>query len=97
MKDLNNDVRMAVTTGKVSLGHKEVVRSIANNSAKMVVVAEKGRKDMKEDILHVCKVAEVKAVSFDGNSLELGAICGKPYSVNSLAVIEAGKSEILNE
>lgn len=33
---------------------------------------------------------------FKGNSLELGALCGKPYAVNVMAVIEPGSSNILN-
>jgi large subunit ribosomal protein L30e len=36
-------------------------------------------------------------MKFEGSSIELGAVCGKPFSVNSLAVIEAGESKILNE
>ncbi|MCL4411212.1 50S ribosomal protein L30e, partial [Candidatus Marsarchaeota archaeon] len=31
-----------------------------------------------------------------GNPIELGAVCGKPYSVSTLAIIEAGNSNILN-
>ena len=97
LADLNNDVRLAVDTGKVSFGHREVLRAINDNSAKVIVVALKGRKSMVEDINHICKVAGVRIINFKGSSVELGTVCGKPYSVNSLAIIEAGNSVILNE
>ncbi len=97
LADLNNDVRLAVDTGKVSFGQREVLRAINSSAAKIVIVAEKGRKPMVEDINHVCKVAGVRLIGFKGSSIELGTVCGKPYSVNSLAVLEAGNSNILNE
>jgi large subunit ribosomal protein L30e len=97
LADLSNDVRLAVDTGKVSLGYREVMKSVSTNTAKVVVVAEKGKKSIVDDINHACKIAGIKLLSFKGGSLELGTVCGKPYSVNSLAVIEAGNSSIINE
>ena len=97
MGDLNNDVRIAVDTGKVSLGHRSVVRAISEDSAKVIIVAEKGKKEMVDDIMHMCKVADVKVIKFAGGSADLGAVCGKPYSVNSLAVIDPGNSDIIND
>jgi large subunit ribosomal protein L30e len=38
----------------------------------------------------------MKVIRFNGNSLELGAACGRPFSVNSLAIIESGNSKILD-
>ncbi len=97
LADLNNDVRLAVDTGKVSFGHREVLRAINSSSAKTVIVAEKGKKSLVEDINHICKVAGVRLIGFRGSSMELGTVCGKPYSVNSLAVLDAGNSNILDE
>ena len=97
MADLSNDVRLAVDTGKVSLGYREVLKAVNTNSAKVVVVAEKGKKSIVDDINHVCKISGIKLVGFKGGSLELGTVCGKPYSVNSLAVIDAGNSNIVKE
>ena len=97
LADLSNDVRLAVDTGKVSLGYREVIKAVNTNSAKVVVVADGGKKSIVDDINHVCRIAGIKLVSFKGGSLELGTVCGKPYSVNSLAVIDAGNSNILTE
>ena len=97
LADLSNDVRLAEDTGKVSLGYREVIKAVNTNSAKVVVVAEKGKKSIIDDINHVCKIAGIKLVSFNGGSLELGTVCGKPYSVNSLAIIEEGNSKIVTE
>ena len=82
-------------TGKIAMGNREVMRNINSSKALAVVIASKGKKEIVEDITHLCGVAQVKLLRFKGNSLELGALCGKPYSVNTLAVLEAGSSNIL--
>ncbi len=97
LADLSNDVRLAVDTGKVSLGYREVIKAVNANSAKVVVVAVNGKRSIVDDINHICKIAGVKLVVFKGGSLELGTVCGKPYSINSLAVIDAGNSSIATE
>ena len=39
MSDLARDIRLAVDTGKVAIGSKEVQGSVERNSAKLVIVA----------------------------------------------------------
>jgi large subunit ribosomal protein L30e len=97
MSDLNNDVRLAVDTGKVSLGHREVLRAISSSKAQAVVIAKTGKKSTIDDINHMCKIADIRIIVFNGGSVELGTVCGKPYSINSLAIVEPGNSKILEE
>ncbi len=97
MSDLNNDLRLAIPTRKVSFGNRSVMRQVSSNSAKAIVIASKGKKEIVDDLMHVCSVAGMRVIRFRGNSVELGAACGRPYSVNSLAILEAGNSKILEE
>ena len=97
MADLNKDLRLAVDTGSVVIGTEETMKAVSGNRAKLVVVSTKGKAETLADIAHQCNVAGIKLVKFNGNSVELGTVCGKPYSVNSLAVIEPGNSKILSE
>ncbi|MDE1825926.1 MAG: 50S ribosomal protein L30e [Candidatus Micrarchaeota archaeon] len=97
MADLVKDIRLAVDTGSVVIGTNEVMRAVNDDKAKLVIIAAKGKKQTVADILHTCSVASVKFIKFKEGSLELGTACGKPYSVNTVAVIEAGNSKILEE
>jgi large subunit ribosomal protein L30e len=97
MADLNSDLRMAVDSGEVVLGIEETTRAINTATAKLVIVSGTGNEGTVSDLAHLCGIAEVKLVKFAGNSMELGAVCGKPYSVSSLAVIDAGHSKILEQ
>ncbi len=97
MSDLNNDLRLVIDTGKYTLGNREVVRSINDSTAKAIILASKGKKDIIDDIIHICKVAQLRVILYNGNSFELGALCGKPYAVNAVAINEPGNSNILKE
>ncbi|MGC8586797.1 MAG: 50S ribosomal protein L30e [Candidatus Micrarchaeia archaeon] len=97
MADLGRDIRLAVDTGKVAIGAKEAAKAINADSAKLVIVASRGMKEAVADMLHTCKVAGVKVIKFEGSAMELGATCGKPYSINAMAVLEPGNSNILSE
>ena len=37
----------------------------------------------------------VKVHVYEGNNMELGALCGKPFSVSALVIIDKGSSNIL--
>ncbi len=97
MSDLNNDLRLVIDTGKYTLGNREVMKIITESKAKAVVLAANGKKSIVDDILHTCKVADIRVILFKGNSIELGTLCGKPYAVNVVAVTESGNSNILKE
>lgn len=97
MSDLVKDIRLAVDTGKVAIGANEVMKAISADKAKLVIVATKGKKETIADISHSCSVGEIKLIKFKETSLQLGTVCGKPYSVNAIAVMESGNSNILNE
>ncbi|MGC8628993.1 MAG: 50S ribosomal protein L30e [Candidatus Micrarchaeia archaeon] len=97
MADLNSDLRLAIDTGSVSFGKKETKNAIHSRKAKAVVLASKGKADVLEEIVHLCKIAGIRVINFKGNPMELGTVCGKPFSVSCLAISEAGTSNILQE
>ena len=97
MADLASNIRLAVDSGKVALGVNKVMDSLRDNKAKLVVAAMTNRKDILEDVQHVTGISNTKIVMFNGNSMELGAVCGKPFSVSVLSVIDEGNSKILEE
>ncbi len=97
MADLANDIRLAVDSGKTAIGLNTVIESIKNNSAKLVIVADKAKQSNLQDIQHVASIAGIRVIKFEGNPVELGAVCGKPFSISTLSVIEAGNSNILKE
>ncbi|MGC8622694.1 MAG: 50S ribosomal protein L30e [Candidatus Micrarchaeia archaeon] len=97
MTDLSGDIRLAVDSGKVAIGANSVIASITTGTAKLVVLSPKGKQDPYNDILHLAKLSELRIIKFEGNPIELGAVCGKPFPVSAIAIINPGNSNILNE
>ena len=91
MVDLARALRVAVTTGEIRFGYSEARRAAQKKEAKLVVVA----RNCPADQLEAFKKAGAKVKQYEGNNFDLGAVCGKPFAVSSLAVVKAGESDIL--
>ncbi|MEM3781399.1 MAG: 50S ribosomal protein L30e [Candidatus Micrarchaeaceae archaeon] len=97
MPELSADLRLAVETGSVSLGIKETIKAITQGKAKAAVVASSSKGNGISDIRHTCMLSGTKLLSFNGNPVELGAVCGRPFGVSALAILDPGASKILEE
>jgi large subunit ribosomal protein L30e len=86
---------MAVKTGKVDFGAKYALSSVATAKAKLVILANNCPRDQREDVLYNARQSEVPVYVFQGSSLDLGALCEKPFPVSALVVREAGDSDVL--
>ncbi|MEM3841233.1 MAG: 50S ribosomal protein L30e [Candidatus Micrarchaeaceae archaeon] len=95
MADLNIDVRLAVDSGETAIGAKSTIKSIIEGKAKLIVTTSKSKKELLDDLNHLSKIAGIKIVVFDGTPIEFGAVCGKPYSVSVISIINPGDSGIL--
>jgi large subunit ribosomal protein L30e len=86
---------MAVKTGKVGFGSKEAIVSTASARAKLIILAKNAREAERDEILHNAKQSEIPVYVFAGSSLDLGAVCEKPFPVSAIVVREPGDSEVL--
>jgi large subunit ribosomal protein L30e len=93
--DVERAIRVAVDTGKVILGSKKTIQAIKFGEGELVVMAANAPKTLKEDIERYSQLSNVPVHTFDGSSVELGSICGKPFTVSALMVQEPGDSNIL--
>ena len=95
MVDVNKQIRMAVKTGKVDFGTKTALSSVRQSKAKLVILASNCPGTQRDDIMYNADLSEVPIYVFQGSSLDLGALCEKPYPVSALTVKEAGDSSVL--
>ncbi|MEM2110725.1 MAG: 50S ribosomal protein L30e [Candidatus Bathyarchaeia archaeon] len=95
MADLDRAISMAVKTGKVLFGANTVLNSAMTGKAKLIIVASNCPKATRENLDYYCKLSGISLLSYPKTSLELGRICGKPFSISVLAIRDAGDSDIL--
>ena len=90
--DLIKSLRLAIDTGKVSVGANQSSKAITSGSAKLVILSS----NCPEETVAVAKNGDTPVYSFSENNAVLGAACGKPFPVSIIAILDGGKSDILN-
>lgn len=95
MPGLEQELRTAYRTGKLELGTKSTLRSLKYGKAKLVVIASNADPMVKSDIRRYAQMAGTPILEFQGTSIELGTVLGKPFPIQALAVLDAGDSNIL--
>lgn len=95
MIDVDKAIATAVKTGKVLLGANSAIQSAKTGRAKMIVLASNCPRAVKEDIEYYCKLSKIPVITYKGSSIDLAALCGKPFAVSALSIREPGDSEIL--
>ena len=90
--DLNKSLRLAIDTGKVSVGSKQSCKAINSGSAKLIILAS----NCPEETISVAENGKTPVYSFNGNNSVLGAACGKPFPISAISILDSGKSDILN-
>ncbi|RMF90370.1 MAG: 50S ribosomal protein L30e [Methanobacteriota archaeon] len=93
--NIAKSIRTAVDTGKVLLGTKRTLEAVLSGDAKLAVVASNAERESKEDLMRYAGLSGVHVHEFRGSGVELGEVCGKPFVVSMLAVLETGESDIL--
>lgn len=89
--DIARALKTAATSGDVRFGLAEVKKCVSKGEAKMVVLASNcPEKDSFADL------KGVKLLAYSGTNIELGAACGKPFSISALAIVSPGESNILS-
>ena len=83
-------IKRIIETGKVEFGSASTVKNIINDKAKIVIIASNCPKKEKESIEKYAKIGEIPVIQYPGTALQLGEVCGKPFLVASLSVIDAG-------
>lgn len=93
--DAAKEIRRAVDTGKVLFGTKGSEKSLKNGTAKLLVVAANCQKLAREKLVSFAEISKTPHHGFQGTGLELGSICGKPFTISAMVVQDEGKSKVL--
>jgi large subunit ribosomal protein L30e len=96
MIDVDKAIAAAVKTGKVTFGANAAIQNAKTGKARLIILASDCPENTRTDVEYYCKLSKVPYITHKGSSLDLAAICGKPFSVSALSIREPGDSEILS-
>lgn len=93
--DVDRIIRVAVETGVVTLGSEKSIQALKLGKAKLAIVAENSPEDIIEDVSYYAQLSDIPVYNYEGSSVELGSVCGKPFTVATLVIKDPGDSNIL--
>ena len=93
--DVDRGIRIAVDTGVVTLGSEKSIQALKLGKGKLVVVADNSPENIKDDVNYYAKLSEIPVYTYNGTSVDLGSVCGKPFTVATLVIKDPGDSTIL--
>ena len=88
--ELEKLIKEKIKRNKVIIGYKTVIKSLKNTHPELVVIATNIPEDKKKMIELNAKTSKVEIKEYPKDSVDLGLLCGKPFSVSVLA-IKGGK------
>lgn len=83
---LTEQIQSSLKAGNIIIGYKESLDYLKNSSPKMVVVSNNIQEDKKNELEHDAELSGTKLEVFEGDSKELGVICGKPFPISALVI-----------
>ncbi|KAL8682563.1 MAG: hypothetical protein Q9186_001416 [Xanthomendoza sp. 1 TL-2023] len=92
---INSRLALVMKSGKVTLGYKSTLKSLRSGKAKLVIIAGNTPPLRKSELEYYSMLAKTNVHHFAGNNIELGTACGKLYRCSTMAVLDAGDSDIL--
>lgn len=95
MIDIAKAIATAVKTGKVSFGANSAIQSAKNGKAKMIVLASNCPKQIKEQIDYYGGISKIPIITYQGDTMDMAAVCNKLFVISALTIRETGDSEIL--
>lgn len=90
--DIAKSLRMAIKDGKVSIGAKNTLKSIKRGDNQLVILASNCPQRFRDRITS----ESVSTANLEMSSVELGSMCGKPFTISALSIIDAGSSDIMS-
>ena len=93
--DVDRGIRIAVDTGDVILGSKKTIQALKLGKGRLVIVAKNCPDDLSEDVMYYSKLSDIPVYTYDDTSVELGSVCGKPFTVAALIIKDPGDSNII--
>ncbi|MBI3413514.1 MAG: 50S ribosomal protein L30e [Candidatus Aenigmarchaeota archaeon] len=85
MREIRKELKNALEKGKVAIGTKESLKAAGNGKAKTLVYAANCPSEIRARLKKAAVTHKIEVEQFDGNSVELGTMCGKPFAVSVLA------------
>ncbi|MGQ9788546.1 MAG: 50S ribosomal protein L30e, partial [Candidatus Hadarchaeaceae archaeon] len=94
MLELSKKIAQAVSNGKVIIGTNRSLKALKRGQARLIIAASNCSPEALQDARHYSRLSGVELRIYEGDNVSLGLACGKPFSVDMLAILDLGNPNI---
>ncbi|KAH8893531.1 L30e-like protein [Thozetella sp. PMI_491] len=96
-QSIGSKLALVVKSGKICLGYRSTLKSLRSGKAKLVLIASNTPPLRKSEIEYLAMLSKVAVHHYSGSNIELGTALGKLFRCSTMAILDAGDSDILSE
>jgi len=85
-------VKTALKEKRLVIGSRSVIKGVKLGRIDTVIYASNLPENKKRDLTYYSHAAGFSLQRFDGDSAELGELCGKPFSILMVGIIKNEKT-----
>ncbi len=78
---IEKDLKEAIKVKKAVMGSNSVIRSLKSGVLKSIVYASNAPENSIKNLQYYSQLGNTTLEKFEGNSKQLGEICGKPFNI----------------
>ncbi len=73
---------------KTIFGYRNVKKKMLKGDVELIIIAKNCPPKIKRDLLNLCDVFKIDSEEFNGTTMDLGTVCGRPHSISVLGVLK---------
>ncbi|MBL7160388.1 MAG: 50S ribosomal protein L30e [Candidatus Aenigmarchaeota archaeon] len=81
MKEIYEEIQVAIKGKKVVIGSRETLKEAKKGEIKVVIHSSNIPDSLQKDLARYSEASALDVKAFDGDSVRLGQVCGKPFSI----------------
>ncbi|MFQ5951130.1 MAG: ribosomal L7Ae/L30e/S12e/Gadd45 family protein [Candidatus Geothermarchaeales archaeon] len=97
LAEMERKLTIIARTGELVLGARNVERLLRRRRAKAILFSGDSPADLRSKIVPLAKRRNVPVFKSTKTNTELGGLCGRPYVVSTLAIIDFGAAPVPKE
>eukprot|EP01002_Notosolenus_urceolatus_P015346 NODE_7791_length_547_cov_60.465863_g6758_i0.p2 GENE.NODE_7791_length_547_cov_60.465863_g6758_i0~~NODE_7791_length_547_cov_60.465863_g6758_i0.p2 ORF type:complete len:109 (+),score=36.36 NODE_7791_length_547_cov_60.465863_g6758_i0:94-420(+) len=95
-ENINSRLQLVCKSGKYTLGHASVLRTLRSGKAKMIIVSNNCPPLMKSELEYYAMLAKASVHHYNGTNTDLATACGKYFRTSVMSITDAGDSDLLS-
>ncbi|KAK4188031.1 putative cytosolic 60S ribosomal protein Rpl30 [Podospora australis] len=94
-QSIGSKLALVIKSGKVVIGYKSTLKALRSGKAKLILIAANTPPLRKSELEYYSMMAKTSVHHYSGTNIELGTALGKLFRCSTMAILDAGDSDIL--